>query len=109
METTFTYAIKYVADMEKAVAFWRDRMGLKLRFQSPGWSEFDTGSVTLALHLATREEPAGTTELGFRTADVRREHAAGSLSFVEAPREVHGTVIARFKDADGAHCSLSSV
>jgi catechol 2,3-dioxygenase-like lactoylglutathione lyase family enzyme len=108
METRFTYAIKYVADMDKAVAFYRDTMGLTLKFQSPGWSEFDTGSVSLALHLATKDEPAGTTELGFRTGDVKREYAEKKLNFVEAPRAVHGTTIARFKDMDGAHCSLSS-
>jgi catechol 2,3-dioxygenase-like lactoylglutathione lyase family enzyme len=108
METRFTYAIKYVADMDKALAFYRDTMGLTLKFQSPGWSEFATGDVTLALHLATREEPAGTTELGFRTADVTKEHAANSVNFVEAPRDVHGTKIARFKDSDGQNCSLSS-
>ncbi len=106
METRFTYAIKYVADMDKAVAFFRDNMGLSLRFQSPGWSEFATGDVTLALHLATADEPAGTTELGFRTQDVVAAYAANSVAFVEAPRDVHGSKIARFKD--GAHCSLSS-
>lgn len=108
METRLTYAIKYVANMDKAVAFYRDMMGLSLRFQSPGWSEFDTGDVSLALHLATKDEAAGTTELGFRAGDVTKEYAAKALNFVEAPRAVHGTTIARFKDVDGAHCSLSS-
>ena len=108
MESRLTYAIKYVADMEKAVAYFRDTLGLTLRFQSPGWSEFATGDVTLALHLATQDEPAGTTELGFRVADVGREYASRTLAFVEAPREVHGTRIARFRDLDGAACSLSS-
>jgi catechol 2,3-dioxygenase-like lactoylglutathione lyase family enzyme len=30
------YVIKYVADMNEAVAFYRDTLGLELRFQSPG-------------------------------------------------------------------------
>lgn len=111
MQTRFTYAIKYVADMERAIVFYRDTMGLPLKFQSPGWSEFATGDVTLALHLATSEEPAGTIELGFRAADVTKEYAAraqNGLNFIEQPREVHGTKIARFRDCDNAPSSLSS-
>jgi catechol 2,3-dioxygenase-like lactoylglutathione lyase family enzyme len=38
METHLRYAIKFVADMEKAVKFHRDVLGLKLKFESPGWS-----------------------------------------------------------------------
>ena len=34
-----------MTDMDKAVAFYRDTMGLTLRFQSPGWSEFATGET----------------------------------------------------------------
>jgi hypothetical protein len=34
------YVIKFVADMDKAVKFHRDVLGLKLKFESPGWSEF---------------------------------------------------------------------
>ncbi|MBL6853049.1 MAG: VOC family protein [Alphaproteobacteria bacterium] len=108
METRFTYAIRYVADMDKAIAFYRDKLGLKLSFPSPGWSEFDTGSVTLALHIATKEKPAGTTELGFRTEDVQREYAAKSLNFPAAPRVEHGVTIATFTDMDGAPCALNS-
>jgi hypothetical protein len=29
------YAIKFVADMEKAISFHRDRLGLPLKFESP--------------------------------------------------------------------------
>ena len=43
------YAIRYVADMDKAVAFHRDTLGLTLKFASPFWSEFDTGETVLAL------------------------------------------------------------
>ena len=38
-----SYAIKYVADMGKAIAFHRDVLGLELKFESPFWSEFATG------------------------------------------------------------------
>ena len=37
--------IKFVADMDKAVKFYRDVLGLKVKFESPGWSEFVTGKL----------------------------------------------------------------
>src|ERR1700736_4787926 len=60
-----SYTIKFVADMNRAVKFYRDTLGLPLKFESPGWSEFATGETTLALHPASEKNPAGTVELGF--------------------------------------------
>ena len=50
-----TYAIKYVADMEQPIAFYRDKLGLELKFESPFWTEFSTGETVLALHPASEE------------------------------------------------------
>jgi lactoylglutathione lyase len=69
-ETQFKYAIKIVANMGKAVKFYRDVLGLQLKFESPGWSEFVTGETTLAIHPASDKNPAGKVELGFTVADV---------------------------------------
>ena len=44
------YVIVFVSDMKRAVAFYRDALGLPLRFESPGWTEFATEGATLALH-----------------------------------------------------------
>lgn len=63
--TPLRYAIKFVANMKKAVKFYRDVLGLQLKFESPGWSEFVTGETTLALHPASDKNPAGKVELGF--------------------------------------------
>ena len=48
--------------MDKAVKFYRDVVGLTLKFESPGWSEFVTGETTLALHPASEKNPAGKVE-----------------------------------------------
>jgi lactoylglutathione lyase len=37
-----SYAIVFVSDMQRSVAFYRDVIGLPLQFQSPGWTEFAT-------------------------------------------------------------------
>jgi len=59
MPPKLTYAIKFVADMDRAIRFHRDTLGLPLKFQSPGWSEFMTGETTLALHPASEKNPPG--------------------------------------------------
>ena len=104
------YAIKFVSDMDAAVRFYRDTLGLPLLFQSPFWSEFDTGETKIALHPASDENPAGSVQLGLGVEDLDRFHAdavAGGITFTSEPREVHGTRIARFRDLDGAEITVS--
>jgi carbon storage regulator len=79
----FTHAIVFVSDMARSVAFYRDVLGLPLRFESPEWTEFETPGSTLALHLAdgpayssrsAREEleaPPGTRVLGWALSSLR--------------------------------------
>ena len=103
-----TYAIKYVADMDRAIAFYRDKLGLELKFQSPFWSEFATGDTVLALHPASDDNAPGSVELGFGIDDLgefyaRREQLG--IEFTREPREMHGIHIAAIRDADGAHVS----
>jgi catechol 2,3-dioxygenase-like lactoylglutathione lyase family enzyme len=110
MAATLNYAIHFVADMKRAVAFYRDKLGLALKFESPEWTEFATGATTLALHLASPENPAGTTHLGFGTPDVRGLHAALSAAgvrFTRVPEPMHDITLAEFVDPDGGRVSLS--
>ena len=104
------YAIKYVADMDKAVAFHRDTLGLTLKFASPFWSEFATGATTLALHAADEQHPAGGVQLGFNTDDLAGFYAAreaNGVTFTSPPAPMHGVDIARFLDSEGAETSIS--
>ena len=103
------YIIKYVADMDAAVAFHRDRLGLPLRFASPHWSEFDGGGVTLALHAATPDKPAGSAQIGYHSEDLEAFYAARDqlgVTFTDPPRDQHGAKIARILDSEGAECSV---
>ena len=111
MQATLVYAIKFVDDMDRAVAFYRDTFGLTLRFATPFWSEFDTGPVTLALHPASERNPAGATQLGLRTPDlpgVFEGRESAGLTFTQPPVDQHGTLIARLLDCEGAEISLSN-
>jgi len=110
--TQLRYAIKFVADMDKAVKFHRDVLGLKLKFESPGWSEFATGETTLALHPASDKNPAGKVELGFTVPDVeafyRDMTAKGVLFSMPPKKQDFGGVLAQFVDSEGAHCSVGA-
>jgi len=105
-----TYAIKYVADMDRAIAFYRDKLGLELKFQSPFWTEFATGETVLALHPASDENAAGSTELGFAVDNLGEFHARRDelgIHFTREPKEMHGVHIAGIRDIDGAQLSVS--
>jgi lactoylglutathione lyase len=110
--TQLRYAIKFVADMDKAVRFYRDVLGLKLKFESPGWSEFVTGETTLALRPASEKNPAGKVELGFTVGDVetfyREMNAKGVLFSMPPKKQDFGGVLAQFVGSEGAHCSVSA-
>jgi lactoylglutathione lyase len=105
-----TYAIKYVGDMGRAVAFHRDVLGLPLKFESPEWSEFATGETTLALHPATAAKTPGSVELGFAADDLAgfygRRGELG-IEFTSPPTETHGVHIAQLRDSEGAETSIT--
>ncbi len=104
------YAIKFVSDMDSAIGFYRDTLGLTPAFQSPFWTEFDTGGSKIALHPASGENPAGTVQLGLGTDDVDElcaRLAAQGFEISSPPADMHGRRIARFRDLDGAEISVS--
>jgi catechol 2,3-dioxygenase-like lactoylglutathione lyase family enzyme len=110
MQAKFSHSILFVADMDEAIAFYRDVMGLPLKSQSPFWSEFETGAVTLALHPASERNPPGRVQLGFETPGLSALYAAreaNGLTFSAPPVDEHGTLLARIVDCEGAEVSLS--
>jgi len=104
------YAIKYVADMNRAVKFYRDVLGLQLKFESPEWSEFATGEITLALHPATAKHSAGAVEVAFTVTDIQNSYqdlSAKGVRFTMPPtKQDFGGVLAQFVDSEGGYCSV---
>jgi len=112
-----------VSDMDRSVRFYRDTLGLKLRFQSPDWSEFDMGATTLALHGGGKPSPprtgppeslAGTASIGFsvENVDAAYEQLKGKgARFVMPPKtqEAEGIRLAVMLDPDGLSVSLAQV
>ena len=106
-----TYVIEFAADMDRAVRFYRDVLGLPLKFQSPGWSEFSTGETSLGLHPASAHNPAGSIELGFNVANLgtfHQEMTAKGVQFSMPPtNQDFGGILAQFIDSEGRRCSVA--
>jgi lactoylglutathione lyase len=111
------YAIVFVSDMKRGVTFYKDVLGVPMRFDSPEWTEFDMNGVTLALHAADKMpknlDQAPITELCFETGDVRttRDQLIGSgvkVSDLKMVCEMGPNVgaAASFRDPDGNHLSI---
>jgi predicted enzyme related to lactoylglutathione lyase len=110
MPPKLRYVIKFVADMDRAVKFHRDVLGLPLNFQWPGWSSFVTGETMLALHPASAKSPAGSVEIGFTVKDLQKfyqDMTAQGVRFTMPPtQQDSGRMLAQFVDSEGGRCSV---
>lgn len=111
MPPKLAYVMEFVTDMERAVRFYRDSIGLTLKFESPHWSEFSTGETTFALHPASPTNPPGRIELGFGVENLAEFYdamTARGVKFPQAPKpQDYGGLLAQFEDPDGAAASVS--
>ncbi len=120
--TRFSYSILFVRDMSKSVAFYRDRIGLTVRFESPDWSEFETEGCTLALHKAAEGSappvedgkiPAGHMHTGFTVDDIDAfaagMKAAGVAEMRAVRKEDFGGRMGVWLDPDGIPVSVMSI
>jgi len=111
------YAIVFVSDMRRSVSFYRDTIGLPLRFESPGWTEFGTEGATLALHLAESRTPtaaedaprAGSCRPGLRVPSLGEFHSwmiEHNVRCLQEPKDVFGSRVAQYADPDGLTISV---
>jgi len=107
------YVYYWTAEMDRAVAFYRDVIGLKLvRQDGSQWAEFATEPVRFALHGATEGHPvrSGGAAVMFRVHDLdraRRTLQERGVEFDEHSGEVEGFVrFATFRDPDGNRVEL---
>ena len=120
---TVTTVILRVSDIAGAVAYYTQKLGLKVTRQLPGFAFLDAGPITLVLNRPEgRIEPsanaglAGYTEVVFETPDVRAAFAALSergVSFLTpqpfrvSGDETHDILAAPFRDPDGHLLSIT--
>jgi|SRR5215469_4989953 len=99
-----------VNDLETAVSFYRDRLGIKHLFTAPGMAFFDLEGQRLMLGQAGPGPwPTGTTFLYYRVEDIHQAFAtlkARGVVPVEDPELAHRAPgmelwLAQLKDMDG--------
>ena len=111
-----------VSDMARSIRFYRDTLGLSLKFESPDWSEFQTGTTTLALHGGGKPITgvhelgegmiAGTCSIGFNADDLDstyEELKSKGVDFIMPPtvRKDEGIRLSVCLDPDGLPISIA--
>ena len=102
-------------DVERATAFYRDQLGLKMLFTAPGLAFFDCGGVRLMLSGA--EEPEfdhPSSILYFKVDDIEVSHRALAerrVEFRRPPHVIHRSPgmelwMAFFRDSEGNTLAL---
>jgi len=111
------YAILFVSDLERSVAFYRDVLGLPFRFASESYAEFATDGAKFSLfarshlpELIGLEAPPGEApwpqgEVAFFVDDVDAEHerlARAGVRILAPPTDrPWGERTLHFADPDG--------
>lgn len=108
-----------VRDVERATAFYRDKLGVKFLFSAPAMAFFECGGVRLLLGAAESEDdPRRSSILYFRVGDIeaaREELGERGVEFEREPEKVHETEayelwLAFFHDGEGnTHALMSEV
>ena len=103
-----------VQDLNRAVAFYRDQLGLKLQTVIPGdFAFFDAGGMMFALSVGLAKnspQMVGATEVVFSVDGVREAYEAlraRGVAFLREPRVVNPPMwAANFTDPDGHRLSI---
>jgi methylmalonyl-CoA/ethylmalonyl-CoA epimerase len=110
--------VLYTDDLMRAVAFYRDVLGMRFLFEAPpAMAFFDCGGIRLMLSLPT--EPAldhASSILYFRVDDIAAAHAAlvaKGVAFRDPPHVVarlpgREVWIAHFDDSEGNLLALTA-
>jgi len=104
-----------VTDVERAVAFYRDTLGIKLLFQMPGMGFFDCGGVRLMLSPSEHGETYSSI-LYYKVAEIQeafQELRGRGVTFEREPHLLarmpdHELWMAFFRDPDRNLLALMS-
>ncbi|MDP9468231.1 MAG: VOC family protein [Chloroflexota bacterium] len=105
-----------VADVDRAVAFYRDVLGMSFLFAFPGLAFFDVDGVRLMLAEPEGRDSGGESAIYYRVDDIGQAVATlenRGVSFDDQPHVVHRDPaydlwMAFFRDPDGNVLALMS-
>lgn len=107
-----------VTDIDRAVAFYRDALGLTLLFEVPAQNMafFDCGGVRLYLGAPSSPEYAANSFLYYRVDDIDaacQRLEKNGVAFLGPPRMIHRSEtgelwMAGFRDPDGNYAQIMS-
>ena len=110
-------ATVYVSDMDRAVNFYSETLGLKLQHRAgPGWAQLDAGKgLILGLHGTHQGGPPpgqnGSTVLGFELDEpmdqAYQKLAQRGVTFHGPIQDTEHVRLAYFSDPDGNNFYLS--
>ncbi len=102
-----------VRDLPQALAFYEEKLGLKVIMQESQLALLQCGTVMLGLsrgHIHAGSNVTGATEVVFRVETVRAVHrdlTSLGVSFTSEPHQVTPTDwVAHFRDVDGHLLSI---
>ena len=104
-------------DLDRAVRFYRDTLGMPFLFQVPGMAFFDLGGIRLMLGVPSAPEyDHAASVIYYRVDDIQAAHAAlagqgvpfDSKPHFVAKLERHDLWLAFFRDPEGNVLALMS-
>jgi len=117
-DSTVAQLLIPVEDLDRAVAFYRDTLGLRFLFTAPPqMSFFQVGGVRLLVGVPAADQPRQRgSQVYFQVADIHdvfRTLAGRGVKFAVSPHVVHRTAttelwLAEFRDPDGNGLALMS-
>ena len=87
-----------VSEVDRAIAFYRDKLGMKFLFQVPNMGFFDCGGIRLMLTAAEKPGETYSSILYFKVADIQQAQQTLSARGVSFEREP--ALVARMPDHD---------
>ena len=105
-----------VSDFQRALAFYRDTLGLTLLFEVPEQSMafFKVGDIRLYLGVPSSPEYAANSFLYYKTDDIQESYqhlSEKGVGFLHPPQKVHADQrhelwMAGFQDSEGNYAQL---
>ena len=98
-----------VADMSRSVKFYRDVLGFKVDYKSPGWSELKAGNFYIGMYHDKPKKAGGGPLPVFVVGNIKKAAAdlkKKRVKFLEGPYEEDYGWLAVFVDPDGYQYEL---